>query len=67
MHCCDTGKVPAVRLEHLTVKDTKKLNRVVGAIKNVFRGDANIMLMFSGGKISKIKFLETTIPLPDEE
>lgn len=67
MNCSDTGCHSAVRLEHLTVRDVKKLNKVVSAIKSVFKGDANILLMFSGGKLGKIKFLETTIPLSEED
>ncbi len=67
MHCCDTGAMPAVRLEHLTVKDVKKLNKVISAIKSVFKGNATISLLYQGGKLSKIKFLETTVPLSEEE
>lgn len=67
MNCSDTGCHPAVRLEHLALKDAKRLNKVVSTIKSIFKGDANILLMFSGGKLGKIKFYETSYPLGEEE
>ncbi len=68
MHCCDTnGQLPAVRLEHLTVKDLKKLDKVVGKIKEVFEGNAGILLLYMGGKLGKAKIVDTNIPLSDEE
>jgi hypothetical protein len=67
MHCCDTGDMPAVRLEHLAVKDGKRINKVIAAVKSVFHGDANILLMYSGGKLRKIKLLDVTVPFTEEE
>ena len=68
MHCCDTkGEFPAVRLEHMTVADVRKLNRVLGKVKEFFEGNAGILLIYSGGKLGKAKIIDTTIPLSDEE
>jgi hypothetical protein len=68
MHCCDTnGEILAVRLEHLTVKDVRKLNRIIGKIKEVFEGNAGILLIYTGGKLGKAKIVDTNIPLIDEE
>ena len=59
MHCCDTGEEPAVRLEYLTVKTTKRINRLIGILKQGFRGDGQVTLVMSGGNVDDIKILAT--------
>ncbi len=56
MHCCDTaGSMPAIRLEHLTVKEVKKLNWLIGLLKRGARGNARILLILSGGHVDDMK------------
>ena len=55
MHCCDTGALPAIRLEHLTVKEVKKLNWLIGLLKRGARGNARILLILSGGHVDDMK------------
>ena len=51
MEASDTGKVEAVRLEHLDVKSMSKLNELLGKLKLLFRGNARINLIVNGGHI----------------
>ncbi len=55
MHCCDTGAMPAVRLEHLDVKTAKRLNWLIGLLKRGARGNARILLILSGGHVDDMK------------
>ena len=55
MHCCDTGGMPAVRLEHLDVKTAKRLNWLIGLLKRGARGNARIQLILSGGHVDDMK------------
>jgi len=62
MHCCDTGHEPAVRLEHLDVSASKRLNRLIGILKKGFKGNGQLTLVLSGGNVDDIKFLTTDPP-----
>jgi hypothetical protein len=55
MHCCDTGALPAVHLEHLDVKTAKRLNWLIGLLKRGARGNARILLILSGGHVDDMK------------
>ena len=57
MHCCDTDSQPAIRLEHLNVRATKRLNKLIGVLKAGFGGNGQLTLIFSGGKMDKIELL----------
>ncbi len=55
MHCCDTGAMPAIRLEHLDTKTAKRLNWLIGLLKRGARGNARILLILSGGHVDDMK------------
>lgn len=64
MECSDTGKIEAIRLEHLDIKTAKRLNRLIGVLKSAFKGNARIMLIISGGHVDDMKVNEASF---DEE
>jgi hypothetical protein len=55
MECSDTGKIEAVRLEHLDVKTADRLNSLLGILKRMFRGNARITLVINGGHIETME------------
>ena len=58
MYGNDTGSLQAVHFEHLDVKTVTRLNRLVGVVKLLFRGNAHLLLLLSGGRIDVMRLGE---------
>jgi len=58
MYGNDTGSLQVVRFEHLDVKTVTRLNRFIGVVKLLFRGNAHLLLVLSGGRIDVMRIGE---------
>lgn len=65
MHCCDTGNMPAVRLEHLDVKTASRLDNLIGRMKRAKLWNARIMLVLNGGHVDGMEPIKV-IKLPED-
>lgn len=56
MLCNDTGVQAAVRCEYLDAKSVTRINRLIGVLRTIFRGNGRIELEINGGRIEHIAF-----------